>query len=521
MKFSENPGISKIPEPGKIGIKDGGLSVFSGFLLTASFAPVDHEWLAWISLMPLFACLRGKSISQSFKLGVLFGLSHYLSLVYWVIVVLSHYGNLDFMVSLAVLFLLCLYLAMYHGIFSLIISGRDTSDFPAFLVACAWVALEYVRAHFISGFPWCLLGYTQYSRPMIIQVADITGVYGISFVIVLVNTAIYNLFSGAGRHRKTKPAELILVLFLVSFILVYGYLDINAGSPAGKAEGKANVAIVQGNIDQSIKWNKDYQEKTLSVYKRLSVKLKDAGPEIIIWPETALPFFFQDKSYLSGEVAKISKITNSKILFGAPAYLRENQGVSYYNRAYLIYKGKVLDYYDKVHLVPFGEYAPLKRILPFVDRLVPAVGDFSPGEEIGPLNSNGLSIGTLICFEAIFPEISRKHVSGGAGFLVNITNDAWFGHTSAPYQHLSMAVFRCVENELSMARAANTGISAFIGPDGKIIKSCGLYERNTIKSKIKLSTERTFYSQFGDVFVIIAFAILVIWIFRTAIIKGR
>ncbi len=513
-------------------LKNACLAGLSGLMLTASFSPIDLNWIAWISLIPLLISLEDKSLLVAFKLGLFTGLSHYLTLIYWIVVVLSHYGNINFILSLVVMFLLSLYLSLYIGFFALILISVKKNRLSSFWGASIWVALEYARAHVMTGFPWCLLGYSQYLRLPLIQVSDIAGVYGISFVIVLVNFVIYHIFSTAlkkkalGRNDlrvrdyehnvhslRVIVIEIILTSFLIGFTLLYGYHNLKEKADISSKGKVLRAVIVQGNIDQSLKWNPDYQEKTLAIYNRLSGKFVDFKPQIIIWPETAVPFFFQDRSYLSKEVFNAAKITNSNILFGSPAYLKNKDSIIYYNRAYVISENRVFDYYDKVHLVPFGEYVPLKKYLPFVHRLVPAAGDFSPGKKVKPINAPDSQIGVLICFEAIFPDISRKHADQGAELLVNITNDAWFGRTSAPYQHLSMAVFRCVENALPMARAANTGISAFILANGKIVNKSSLYVREALKQEIKLKQNKTFYSQFGDIFAILLTVVTIIKFF--------
>lgn len=504
----------------KSSLKNLALAGLSGVMLTASFSPVDISWIAWISLIPLLISLEGKSPLAALKLGLFTGLLHYLTLIYWIVVVLSHYGNINFILSLAVMSLLSLYLSIYIAFFALILVIVKKNRPSSFWGASIWVALEYARTHVMTGFPWCLLGYSQYLRLPLIQISDIAGVYGISFVIVLVNLVIYKIFFAPNPIKK-KCIEITLTSFLIGFILLYGYHNLKEKADVNSKGKTLRAVIAQGNIDQSLKWNQDFQEKTLGIYKKLSKKFSDFKPQIIIWPETAVPFFFQERSYLTKEVFKAAKITNSNILFGSPAYLKDKGKTFYFNRAYIISENSVFDYYDKVHLVPFGEYVPLKKYLPFVHRLVPAAGDFSPGKKIKPINALDSKIGVLICFEAIFPDISRKHANQGAELLVNITNDAWFGHTSAPYQHLSMAVFRCVENGLPMARAANTGISAFILADGKIVNKSGLYSTGALKHEIKLKQNKTFYSQLGNIFAIIICIIVIIRSFWILIIKRR
>lgn len=506
----------------RINLKDAGLSGLSGLMLTASFSPIGLDWIAWISLIPLLFSIKDKSPMVALKLGLLAGLCHYLTLIYWIVVVLSHYGNINFVLSLAVLLLLSLYLALYIAFFALIAVGFKKDRLFSLWGASVWVALEYARAHIMTGFPWCLLGYSQYSRLPLIQISDISGVYGISFVIVLVNIVLYKIFFVYNpKKRKPMAIEITATSFLILLILIYGYHNLREKADASSGGKKLRAVIIQGNIDQSIKWNKKFQKETLAIYNELSGKSVDFKPQIIIWPETAVPFFFQDRSHLSNAVFKAAKITNANILFGSPAYVKDRDDTIYYNRAYIISENEVFDYYDKVHLVPFGEYVPLKKYIPFVHRLVPAAGDFSPGNEVKPINTPDLRIGVLICFESIFPDISRKFAMQGAEFFVNITNDAWFGRTSAPYQHLSMAVFRSVENGLPMARAANTGISAFILSNGKIVNKSGLFVREVLKNEIKLKRNKTFYSQNGDIFAILLLIVAIIVSFRILTTKKR
>jgi apolipoprotein N-acyltransferase len=576
----------------KISIKNVLLAGLSGLMLTASFAPINLDWIAWISLIPLLISLEDKSLSDAFKIGLFAGLLHYLTLIYWVVNVLSRYGNISLILSLAALLLLSFYLALYIAFFALIVTNFKNNRLSPFWGASIWVALEYARSYIMTGLPWCLLGYSQYSRLPLIQISDIAGVYGISFVIVLVNFSIYNVASlmikkkisaytigrksevtrddhnkhngqrttdppadrlagpeparhspeakpmADGRERPALLAlrsiagrwqagnrhtfqrvriETIFTFFLVGCILVYGYSRLKEKGDNNSKGRELRAVIVQGNIDQSLKWDSDFQEETLSIYKKLSLESADFKPQLIIWPETALPCFFQDTSHLSEEIFEVAKITNANILFGSPAYVKDKDSIFYYNRAYMISKSRVFDYYDKVHLVPFGEYVPLKKYIPFVHRLVTAAGDFSTGKKVKPIHSPGLKIGALICFETIFPDISRKFAAQGTELLVNLTNDAWFGRTSAPYQHLSMAVFRCVENGLPMARAANTGISAFILANGKIVDKSELFAREILQKKIKLTHKKTFYSQLGNIFAIlltIATIIKFLWILK-------
>jgi apolipoprotein N-acyltransferase len=490
------------------------LAILSGVMLTASFPPLRLSFLAFFALVPLLISIKNEPFSKAFKLGFIAGTTHYLTLIYWIVVVLSRYGNLSTLVSLGPFVLLCLYLGLYLAFFSGIAAWLMGSRFFLLSIASVWVGLEYVRAKLLTGFPWCLLGYTQYGHLHLIQIADLCGVYGISFLIILSNGLLYHLFFS--RHDKIKGAlrwEILSVLLLISGTYAYGHFCLKAGMVDKGPLRMVNAVVVQANIDQSLKWEPNYQTETIETYQRLTRAAYDLKPDLIVWPETSVPFFFQNDVKFAPKILSLVRESNSSILFGSPAYKRIHGKTKYYNRAYLITSAdQPPQYYDKVKLVPFGEYVPLKRYLFFVSRLVPAAGDFEPGNRITPLKGKYFLPGILICFEAIFPELASTQTREGANILINLTNDAWFGKTSAPYQHLSMAVFRAVENRRPMIRAANTGFSAFIGPEGKIIELSSLFEEEVLKASIGISNSPlTFYARFGDLF---AFSLLAISLIR-------
>ncbi|MCG6881347.1 MAG: apolipoprotein N-acyltransferase [Deltaproteobacteria bacterium] len=487
-----------------LSLRDLLLAILSGLLLTASFPPGKFSFLAWIALIPLFISLRDKRPHSAFKLGFIAGFFHFLTLLYWVIVVLGRYGNLHIAISLLALLLLSCFLALYLGLFSTLASQMVGTRFSFFFMAALWVSLEYVRAHFFTGFPWCLLGYTQYERLAAIQIADLTGVYGISFLIVLVNGLIFRSFFMKNQsERISLKWEWLFVVLLAAGTILYGFHQLAQKKVERQSEPLLNAAVIQANIDQSVKWKPSYQKKTLETYFRLSNQAAPLKPALIVWPETALPFFYQDAPAFSSQMRHFSDRIGATLLFGSPAYKRKNHQIQYYNRAYMITPGiSLTGYYDKRHLVPFGEYVPLKKYLPFLNQLVQAAGNFVSGDRQGPLMKKDLSLGVLICFEAIFPELARDLARDGAQVLVNITNDAWFGTTSAPYQHLSMAVFRSVETGLPMIRAANTGFSAFIGASGDIFSRSALFEEAVLDQSVPISPSApaTLYTRIGDLF---------------------
>ena len=478
------------------------LSLFSGILLILSFPNFDVEVLAWVALVPLFCSMEGKGLLHSFILGSLTGVISFLGILYWIIVAVHTYGNVPLIPSGLILLLLVVYLSLFIGAFAFLTrfiqirSGLQTILFTPVL----WVALEYLRSFLLTGFPWANLGYSQYLNLPFIQIADITGPYGPSFVILLLNATLFGVLHQ--RSKRTFPLkEVIITVVILLGFLTYGYLKMGAVNRQMIQNPPLKIGLVQGNIDQSVKWDESFQKDTLKIYEKLSFKVAEEKPELIIWPETATPFFFQDAREYQPLVLDIPKKTNAFLLFGTPSYKIQKGKVHHYNSAYLVSpSGELAGTYDKIHLVPFGEYVPLQDLLFFIGSLGEGIGDFKSGKEIFNFSLPQGKFGVLICFEIIFPDLSRRFVKKGANFLVTITNDAWFGRTSAPYQHFSMAAFRAVENRVFVARAANTGITGFIDPRGKIVKQGRIFTEEAMNGTIRLSNRKTFYTLYGDVF---------------------
>ncbi len=482
--------------------RDIWLSLFSGVLLVFSFPNFDLEFLAWFALVPLFYSIEGKGLFHGFLLGFLSGIVSFLGILYWITVAVHTYGNVPFLVSILILLLLVIYLSTYMGMFALLSRlihsrlGFRMIIFAPFV----WISLEYLRSFLLTGFPWASLGHSQYLNLPLIQLADITGVYGLSFIILLVNVTLY-LIIHEWPKRSFPYREAMIASFILLSSLVYGYGRMKSVDRQWAEEPPLRVSLVQGNIDQSIKWDNSFQRETLKIYERLSLKVAEERPELIIWPETAAPFFFQDATEYQPQILGIPARTNTFLLFGSPSYKVIRGKVNHYNSAYLVSpSGELVGRYDKMHLVPFGEYVPLSNLLSFIGSLGEGIGDFKPGKELNTLSLPQGKFGVLICFEIIFPELSRNFVKEGANFLVTITNDAWFGRTSAPYQHLAIAAFRAVENHVFVARAANTGISAFIDPKGRIVRQGGIFTEEAFNGTIRLSKKKTFYTLYGDVF---------------------
>jgi apolipoprotein N-acyltransferase len=301
------------------------------------------------------------------------------------------------------------------------------------------------------------------------------------------------------------------LVLIIGLVWLYGKGRIQSISELASDSPSVRVTVVQGNIGQDKKWSPAFQRASIEKYIKLSLLAKEQKPDLIVWPETATPFYFLYNTGLSKMVKGGIHDTGVDFLFGSPSFRRWKNKIEYYNSAYLVGpEGNIFGKYDKVHLVPFGEYVPLKKFLPFLGKIVEHVGDFRSGEKGHTIQWGEYRLGIQICYEIIFPNLSRAMTKNNAALLINITNDAWFGRSSAPYQHFSMAIFRAVENRRSIIRSANTGISGFIDPLGRVVASTQLFTDAIMTRSVPILDEKTFYSRFGDLFAMACLALTLI-----------
>lgn len=467
----------------------------SGIALALAFPRPDIFPLSWVALVPLLLVMGRRPFATGFVCGGLF----FALVLYWLNIVMTTYGGLQPVFSLLAYLFLIVYLACYFGAATGLtcLLGRILKLPPVVILPPLWVALEYLRANLLTGFPWALLGYSQQNFSTAIQSADVTGVYGVSFLLVAVNCALAGIAAAPKSRRAWLAAT--AVLLLTSTHLGYGWWKNHQINPLPGAS--LRVALIQGNIDQTRKWLPEARKENLDTYLNLSRQAASRPLDLLIWPEAATPFFFQEESPWSDQVRQLTASLGTALLFGSPAFeAGPDGGVHYYNSAYLLSStGRRLGRSDKVHLVPFGEYVPLSGVFSFINKMVVGVGDFSPGTLV-PLQLNDQRLGVLICYEAIFPQLARDYVRQGSRLLINLTNDAWFGRSSAPYQHLAMARFRAIENRIWLARAANTGVSALISPEGEITTSGPIFEPLCLYGRVGLEPETTIYTRYGDFF---------------------
>lgn len=487
---------------------------FSAVLLAALYPRFQFYWLAWIALVPLFLELNQvKNHKQAFAISYFAGFFFILLSMHWLKEV-SPVG----------LLLLCLFQSVYFGLFGLIAKAamagcsRYFSSsrksflagvfFEMLIIPAAWVSCEWLRAEIpVIGLGWNLLGYSQAANPLFIQSANLFGAYGISFLIAAVNTAFFLMFARREKNIRFWAAVLGFLPFVLN--MYYGAMQFQA--PPLEPAAVADVTVIQGNIEQDQKWSHNLKDLIVQKYLKLTELASFDGPDLAIWPEAAYPGFL-NREYGGSEMQALFKRLGFYVLAGSPHYVSETE---YYNSAYLVSgKGEITDRYDKIHLVPFGEYVPFQPLLSFLEPYAYSlgIGDFSPGKEFKvfemPLDENRgkARFSVLLCFEDVFPELALRFVRQGAQCLFVITNDAWFGKTGAPFQHLQASVFRALENGVPVVRAGNIGVSAFISANGEVQdkvrneRGFETYVTGVLTRPVFFSHRPTFYQSYGHYF---------------------
>ncbi len=480
-------------------------ALLSGVALIFAFPPYNKFLLAFMALTPLLASLpKTPSYGSAMRMGVLTGLCYFFGTQYWVYHSINHFGGVSLWLSVIIVFSLALYQSLYTGLFAVLfrLTIKGTS-LPAMIISPVfWVMLEYLKTYIITGFPWSSIGYSQYQFLTFIQFADLTGIYGVSFMVVAVNGSLADIFIMKARRLEMPLFNLsftitgyVLLAIILTLIPFYGNYRLDQERP-GK---NISISIVQGNIDQNKKWNAEYQNFVIQKYKNLSLSSIKDSPELIVWPESALPFYFGNDQKNTESLFAFQEDLDIPLLTGAVLVNRKPDGTHTLSNSAILLKENNISYrYDKVHLVPFGEYVPLKKLLFFVDRMVEGIGDFESGRHFNRGNVSGEEFGVAICYEIIFPGLNRKFFKDGGSFLVTVTNDAWFGKTPGPFQHFSMSVFRAIENRKPVVRAANTGVSGFIDSSGHILDVTPIFQTSVLSKTIKTDYSRSFYSRFGD-----------------------
>jgi apolipoprotein N-acyltransferase len=475
-----------------------GLSVLTGVLYGMASPRIHFHFLSWILLVPLLWAIEDRPPKQAFHLGWIAGIFTHLLCFYWIAGTVQRYSNLHSALSLLALVLFSFYSGLPFGMIASLTSFlRARTRLPVIILfPVFYTAMEYLYP-FI--FPWHL-GASQYGLLPVIQISDIFGVYGVTTLVVIVNCAVFQIVRSLIRNTSFPWIPSLSALILVAATIAYGGSRVRHVE-SRIAQGEAlTVGIVQPNVLLEERQSPFLVEDIAHRYARLSDKASVDGAQLIVWPESALAYMFQPQSgpsSPSGRLKSYAKDLQAALVFGTIA--AETDGLR--NTAYLINpQGRTAGRYDKVHLLAFGEYMPFSNWIPHLNGLVQGVGNFKPGERIDPLCWDHTCFGVLICYEAILKDLARAMVKGGAQFLVNITNDAWFGDTRCPEQHLMLASFRAVENRVYLLRSANTGISAVVDPVGRISARTTLFTEALRVETIRLVSITSLYQKWGDWF---------------------
>jgi len=511
----------------RLGWKELALACMSAALLIPAMPRHDVGALAWVGLAPLLVALDGKRPASAFVLSYLSGLIFFHGVFSWIFVI----GDFNVLDQI----LLAGYLSAYYGVFGMALAWiRRRTTLPMVVVAPPlWVALEYLRAHasFLS-LPWMLLGYSQHLHTSMIQVTALTGVYGLAFLIVLTNALLADLVRHWTRARMASdgvvmvPRSLMIAAAVVALLLLgtYGYGRLVLSQPV--SHERMRIGVVQGNVPQQQGVSR---HTLLERYAGLTRQAAAAAPALIVWPETAVPGDIKRDRELQRAVSGLATETARFLLVGASQYAKlsnerdPNQSLrdKWYNSMLLLSPdGRLVGEYRKIALIPFGEYEPLSGMVTWPKAITTGFGKLVPGEEHTLFSVDGRPFGAVICWEIIFPDLFRQFVKAGASFMVNATNESWFGATAVPHQLLAMAAIRSAENRVSIARAANTALSAFVDPYGRVVerlRGAGgeeMFVEGVLVHDIIVSRAGTFYTRHGDVFAfaqIGLLAILFVW----------
>lgn len=489
----------------------------SGVLLALSFPRYGHPAVAFIALVPLYVALSGWSgrpgklpgttAGRGFRLGLITGFVHFAGTVYWTGATVQTFGGLPWPVAVFVTGLLVLYMAAYVALASAAsaVIIRHFGLVGLGLAPAAWVAAEYTRGHLFGGFPWIPLGNTMVTLLPIAQAASLVGVFGLSALVAVFNAGFAAAALTTGRTRVLAFAGTVLLMASVS---VWGGQRmaenrLTQGVPV-------RVGLIQANIAQVDKWNPARAGMIMERYQQLTRQAAANGAEFLIWPESATPFFFQEDPG-GGAIRSLVREFRVPLLLGSDEVERGPPQDRYYNAAFMLDPiGATAAVYRKMHLVPFGEYVPFQWALFFVGPLVEAVSAFTPGERVTMLPVRERMVSTAICYEVTYPSQAREAVRQGSELLTTITNDAWYGESSAAYQHFEMASMRAIEQGRYLVRAANTGVSGIVDPYGRVLIRTELFETAAVVGEARFVQERTLYARIGDLVALVATVLTVL-----------
>ena len=461
--------------------------------LALAFPRTDWWAMAWIVLTPLLVVALTRPPRAALGWGWLHGTVFFLVLLRWLDHTFRTYSTIPWPVSWLPILTLAAYCGLYTGAVAAAlawITRRRSAGLALLAAPFLWVAGEWVRGRLLGGFPWGTLGYSQHLRLPVIQVAELGGVHAVSLVVLAVNAAVAGCLLLAWRRALLGVG---LGAALLGGTLAFGYARLAEPTPPGVVA----VAIVQPSIEQPLKFDPEHAEVTRGIYLSLTRRAAADRPDLIVWLETATPTPLGRDPGLVRALGDIARVAGSRFVVGSldvgagsPPVVR--------NSAFLLTEHGIAGRYDKMHLVPFGEFVPLSGVIGFVRGWAEFISELEPGRRAVVFPGPPAPFGVVICYEGIFPELVREFVRSGARLMVNLTNDAWFGRTSGPWQHLGMYPFRAVEHRTAIVRAANTGVSAFIAPTGQVLRRLDLGSRAVLLDSLPLRTGETLYTRLGE-----------------------
>jgi apolipoprotein N-acyltransferase len=473
----------------------------AAFLTALSFPRTDWSLTPWLMVTPLLVVAMLTPPRTAFWWGLLYGGVFFLVLLRWLNFTFRVYSTIPGPLALLPTALLAGYCAFWIAGVAWAMSrvaARWSIGWALGLAPFFWVAAEWLRGHLLGGFPWGTLGYSQYLQLRVIQIAELTGVHGVSFLVIAVNAALAGCLLLTWRRAAAGVAAASV---LVLATLLFGGVRLQE-SPTRPT---VRITLMQPSIEQPLKWEAQHTQATLAIYFALTRQAVAERTELMVWPETAAPTILRQDPALLSTLATLAHDIRAPMLIGSID--SEGRPPRFRNTAFVVTDQGIVGRYDKIHLVPFGEFVPLSGVIGFVRGWAEFISELEPGTRSVVFPGPPAPYGVVICYEGIFPDLVRDFVRDGARLMVNMTNDAWFGRTSGPEQHLSMYPFRAVEHRISVVRAANTGVSAFIAPTGQIVRRMNLYERGLLTDTVPLRVGRTLFTRLGDWLGLLALAV--------------
>lgn len=512
--------------------------ILSGLIFSVPFFLPQLWILSWVSLIPfyivIFTLMGTCRLKKLMKCYIVFEMFFYLAIYVWFLAMypmdftgLTNFQGLVVAVAAWIVFPVLQTLPMLIMPLILYLLRKFPVHIYPLITACLYVVIEWIQSWFLTGLTWANLAISQYKNLTAIQSISVFGSYFVGFLIILVNSllAVKIIYTASGNNILYKKGNVLFVLAIALFFSnnYFGMFRMMMYKEPDKYE---RVSIIQGNFSVYEKWEGDSFSNTINTYMSMILDAKEKdGSWIFFCPETALPADISG-TYVETEFEQFTDNNNITVVTGCLTSEESNDEWKEYNSLYAFssdLEGNKI--YSKRHLVPFGEYLPMRefliKIAPFVENIAMLEDEISPGEESNLIIFGDMRIGGLICFDSIFPELARQSVKDGANVLAVATNDAWYRESSGIYQHNAQSVLRAVENGRYVVRSANTGISSFISPLGEVIKNTKVNERIYITEDVGLCENLTVYTVFGDVFVYISFACIIWFIMQTIYTKFR